>query len=310
MTKIIPGMGREHLTPQVIDWNNDGKPDVIAGERTGHINLFLNTSTDPKQAVPTFDQGQYVKFGSKDTFAGMTTATVCDLTGNKLPNLIVTDNSGAISYAQNTGKPGAPQFGDLAPIHGVNPYPKILRPTDWVLQSPYGTPYELLVTTNASLEPGFTPPPSTPFKSALRYYVYPVTNKFFTDFYYPTSDTFFDDTHTIKCTKDFVTTDNTTYHVSFWIRTTGQVTNVKCTFFGWRTEPGEDDSQHIDGTPGSSVTVGTGTTWSFFDGNLKYTFPKKEKKDAEHETGKTNFTLTWNGQGEVYLDDVSVQTVQ
>ena len=43
-TKIIPGYGREHLTPQVVDWNNDGKPDIICGERAGYVDLFLNTS--------------------------------------------------------------------------------------------------------------------------------------------------------------------------------------------------------------------------------------------------------------------------
>ena len=36
LQKIIPGMGLEQLTPSVIDWNNDGKPDVICGDRTGY----------------------------------------------------------------------------------------------------------------------------------------------------------------------------------------------------------------------------------------------------------------------------------
>jgi len=308
MAKIIPGMGLEDLTPQVVDWNNDGKPDIICGDRTGHITLFLNTSEDPKQPVPTFAPGQQIKLGSKDDFGDMTSVTVCDLTGNKLPNLIITNAAGDILYAQNTGKLGAPQFGDPVPIHGTNPYPKILRPKDWTLRSPYGVVDELLVTTNATVQPGFAPPSGTPLKSALRYYVFPVTGtKYFLDSYNPGADAYFDDTHIIKCTTTFPTTENTPYRVSFWIRTTGQISNLKCTLFGYRNEPGEDDGLHIDGSPGATQPVSAGSSWSFFDSTFKYTFATQSKKDALHESGTTNFTITFNGQGEVYLDDVSVQ---
>ncbi len=120
MTKIVPGMGREHLTPQVIDWNNDGKPDIIAGERAGHLNLFLNTSTDSKQ--PTFDEGQYVKLANREVFGGLTTVTVNDLPGNKLPNLIVTNSNGDILFAKNTGTPGNPQFASLVPPPRGQPF--------------------------------------------------------------------------------------------------------------------------------------------------------------------------------------------
>ena len=54
--KIIPGMGREQLTPQVVDWNGDGKPDVLCGERKGNISIFLNTSS-ADNATPSFDAG-------------------------------------------------------------------------------------------------------------------------------------------------------------------------------------------------------------------------------------------------------------
>jgi len=30
-------MGLEQLTPAVVDWNNDGKPDIICGDRTGYL---------------------------------------------------------------------------------------------------------------------------------------------------------------------------------------------------------------------------------------------------------------------------------
>jgi hypothetical protein len=304
MTKIVPGMGREHLTPQVVDWNNDGKPDIIAGERTGHLNLFLNTSADAKQPVPTFDEGQYIKLGSKNVFGDMTTVTVCDLTGNKLPNLIVTNNQGSISYARNTGKLGEPQFGDPVPIQAINPFPKVLRPIGWGLTSPYGVPNELLVCTNTSVEPAFTPPPNTPFKSALRYYVYPITNKFFPDFYYPISDQRFDDLHTIACSNGFTTKEGTQYHVSFWIHTSGNITNLQYHLWGWRSEPGEIDPEAFD----AAQTIGTGNSWNQFQDTTSYNFRNKTKPDARHEQGQTFFKITFNGQGEVYLDDVVVRT--
>ena len=305
MTKIIPGMGREHLTPQVIDWNNDGKPDLIAGQRTGHINVFLNTSGEPKQAVPTFDDGHMVTLGGKDTFGSLTTVTVCDLTGNMLPNLIVTNNSGAVSYATNMGKTGSPQFGDPVPITAVNPFPKILLPIDWRLTSPYGVANELLVCTNASVEPGFTPPPDTQFKNALRYYVYPVAHRYFPDSYYPASDQLFDDQHIIDCTTAFTTTDNTRYHVSFWIRTTGSISNLTYHLKGSRTEP-DEETENFD----VSNPVGAGGSWSLFQDTISYRFQKKEKSDSSsrHESGRTFFDIRFNGQGDIYLDDVKVST--
>lgn len=302
-TKIVPGMGREDIVPQVVDWNNDGKLDIICGDRLGHISLFLNTTASDKASI-TFDQGTNLRLGSKDTFGDMATVTVCDLTGNKLPNLIITNNKGDILYAQNNGKPGSPQFADPVPIKGQNPFPKILRPAGWKLYSPYGVPNELLVTTNVSVQPEFTPPPNTPFKSAMRYYVYPITNKYFPEFYYPISDDLFDDTHVIRDENDMTTTDNTAYHVSFWIRTSGNISNLKCGFFGWRIEPGEDDDSnggHIDAT----IPIGSSGSWTLFEGTLRYTFQNK-KKPIEHEQGKTWFQFTFNGQGEIYLDDVAI----
>jgi hypothetical protein len=84
---IIPGMGLEQLTPAVVDWNNDGKPDIICGNRTGYLNLYLNNSADPTN--PTFAPGVHVKIAGVEQLGRATTVTVCDLTGNHLPNLLI-----------------------------------------------------------------------------------------------------------------------------------------------------------------------------------------------------------------------------
>ena len=164
----------------------------------------MNTSADAKQAVPTFDDGQHIKLGGTDTFGAMTTATVCDLTGNKLPNLIVTNNAGAISYATNTGTLGSPQFGPPAPMMGVNTFPKILRPIGWNLFSPLRRSQRVARLHQCH--------GGTRLYSAAEYDLqkmpfvitsYPITNKYFPDFYYPSSDQLFDDQHRIGSSSEF-----------------------------------------------------------------------------------------------------------
>jgi len=298
MTKIIPGMGREHLTPQVVDWNNDGKPDIIAGERTGHINLFLNTSADPKQPVPTFDQGQYVKLGSKDTFGDLVSVDVNNLAGNKLPNLIITNGAGDIQFAQNAGKPGAPQFGDPVPMRGVNPFPKIERPIGWDLTTPHGVPHELLVCTNATIQDGFTPPQNTNLKSALRFYVYPIKNTYFNDFYYPRDDG--NEPHYISCTDGFQIREGVDYKVSFWVRTTGAIRDLSYQIRGWAHLP-DDPIEEVN----LGTQVGSSSSWSLFEDTIQFHLKNTKEKDALVGVG---FNVNFHGQGEVYLDDVWIRT--
>jgi hypothetical protein len=298
MVKIIPGMGREHLTPQVVDWNNDGKPDIIAGERTGHINIFLNTSTDPAQ--PTFDEGQSLRMGGSDTFGEFTTATVCDLTGNKLPNLIVTNSKGDIMYAQNTGKLGAPLFGAPVPIRGVNPFPKILRPNGWRLDSPAGVPHELLVCTNANIQPGFTPPPGTTLKSALRYYVYPIKNTYFNDFYYPLDDT--SEFHKIVSERQVTMTEDASYKVSFWVRATGPIRDLHYKLKSWYRSPVDDKNEEVDMTS----PVGAGGSWNQYEDTTNFRVNDKPN-DGKKITMNFIFDVEFHGQGEVYLDDVEIR---
>ena len=305
MKKIIPGMGLEDLTPQVVDWNNDGKPDIITGERTGHLVLFTNTSTDPQN--PTFDAGQNIKLGSLDNFGGMTTVTVCDLNANKLPNLIITNSEGQIFYAQNKGKLGSPSFGDPIPIAGEKPPPGILKSTSWNLSGPNGIPNELLVVTNKDVEKGFLPPPATPFKSALRYYVYPVHNVYFPKPYYPK----FDGApylHTIAPVygspgSSVILKPGKPYTLSFWMRASGPLQNLTAGVGGYSTWMGDNNNagkvEEFDlGNP-----VAASDTWTQFSFPIRYHLKKTQNPNAE-----VSFTpsFTWQGQGQIYLDGVTI----
>jgi hypothetical protein len=47
--------------PAVLDWNNDGRKDLLVGDSAGYIWLFLNLGTD---AAPQFNGRTQLKSGS------------------------------------------------------------------------------------------------------------------------------------------------------------------------------------------------------------------------------------------------------
>lgn len=52
-----------HLVPAVMDWNGDGKKDLIVGQfNQGGIRLYLNEGTD---AAPKFGAFTYLEAGGK-----------------------------------------------------------------------------------------------------------------------------------------------------------------------------------------------------------------------------------------------------
>ncbi len=53
-----------HLVPAVLDWNEDGKKDLIVGQFSGgKIRLYLNCGTDSE---PVFKKFTYLQAGNKE----------------------------------------------------------------------------------------------------------------------------------------------------------------------------------------------------------------------------------------------------
>jgi len=231
-TKIIPGYGREHLNPQVVDWNHDGKPDIITGERQGYIDLYLNTSTDNDPKDLQFgdtQKPQHVLFGGNDKLGMLTTVSVGDLTGNKLPNLVISNSDDHLLYALNKGKLGSPQFDAPAPIQGVNPFPKVFAaPPQWSILKAFSMPYVLLVSTKMKDDPSFKPPEDAPtIKSALKIYTVPHTHNYFPHEVYPTEDT-----HIVTFNEGIPLQAGSHYDLSFYVKASGTVQNLRYFFAG------------------------------------------------------------------------------
>ena len=296
--KIVPGMGLEQLTPTVMDWNNDGKPDILCGDRTGFINLFLNTSNpsaDPGHQ--TFDLGRHVSIGGNEKVGAFTTVTTGDLNGNKLPNLLIGTDAGTILYATNTGKLGAPDFSKPAvPLKGVNPYPKITIPTKWTRVKPEGVPNELVTLVNPQLEKGFLFPAGETTKYAMKFLLFPITDPTFAERYYPPVESFLHE-HVIACsTPTQPMTSQKRYHVHAWMKAESTIQGLYLRF----------SSGYFSGSPqfySQNVPVTAETTWTEINTGVRWEIPTKDPVGYSVE-------IRFTGQGTLYVDDLSISEDQ
>ena len=319
--KLASGYGREHLTPQVVDWNEDGRPDIISGERAGFIDLYLNQTPDPN-GLPVFNYDtqnppQELSFGGTQQVGAFSTVCVTHLDNDKLFDIITSNTDGRILYSLNTGTPGHPVFGAFKPFTGVNPFPKIIAPTTWQITPyrPYGAPYELLQVTNAQVETGFSPPPDFKGQGALKFSVFQPHNVYFQRNYYP-PESVPNHIHAANSNKRSIEYSVNTipcqagesYKVKLWVRTDGDVTEFQA---------------HLQGLMGNatpstySANLDASSTWSQTTGTIRIDSTdrvsrtgriSRPKAGADLDAGSGNlfFRLDWKGDGTVYLDDIEL----
>lgn len=132
------GDGREQLVPAVVDYNGDGNPDLLVGDRMGNINVYL--SQGPwKNGVELKRQDVPVSFGTATTIspggagAKCVSPAVADLNGDGLFDIILGEPNGRIAVSYNTGTPTAPKFGPLVEIKGVDVWKMdtVRKPAVW-----------------------------------------------------------------------------------------------------------------------------------------------------------------------------------
>ncbi|MHC4942524.1 MAG: FG-GAP repeat domain-containing protein [Planctomycetota bacterium] len=94
--------------PFIVDWNNDGKKDVICGQYDGRICLLLNQGTDDD---PLFVEILMIQDGAGDLSVGKWSSPACvDWNRDGRKDLIVGDGYGKIVYFENKGTDEAPLF--------------------------------------------------------------------------------------------------------------------------------------------------------------------------------------------------------
>ena len=132
------GEGREQLVPAVVDWNGDGQPDLLVGDRMGTLTLYL-AKAPWQQGKQLERQPEPVRFGGTTTIglgpegAKCICPAVGDLNGDGLFDIIVARTNGRIAVAYNTGTKTEPKFGPLVEIKGENiaAKEKFAQPAGW-----------------------------------------------------------------------------------------------------------------------------------------------------------------------------------
>jgi len=99
--------------PDVVDWNGDGRKDLIIGEQSplapnsGTIRLYLNIGTN---AAPVFSTYSMITCGAAQIYHYRVNPRVFDLDRDGKKDLLVGEDNGKIYFYRNTGTNNSPAF--------------------------------------------------------------------------------------------------------------------------------------------------------------------------------------------------------
>jgi hypothetical protein len=103
---IVGGAGES--APYVVDWDNDGKKDLLVAGRDGAIVLYLNEGSDPE---PQLTAGVKVTAdGPPITVPGPAFVSVVDWDNDGNKDVVVGDGQGRVHWYRNIGTDNAPQL--------------------------------------------------------------------------------------------------------------------------------------------------------------------------------------------------------
>ena len=94
------GVARSHPRPFVLDWDEDGRKDLLVGDANGNLYLFLNAGTD---AAPSFVSGVALTGqGGPIVVTSNAAPFVVDWDNDSVRDLILGSNDGEVFLATGT----------------------------------------------------------------------------------------------------------------------------------------------------------------------------------------------------------------
>jgi hypothetical protein len=132
---LINGHGQERLIPSIVDWNQDGKPDLAVASASGRLSIYLNAPLQTQEPLLGDAPPINISIASTTTIGSNACPSFADLNGDGLPDLLYGTSSGRIWWAKNVSKNGEPSFGASSQLTTVTLPEKIFRPLHWELTS-------------------------------------------------------------------------------------------------------------------------------------------------------------------------------
>ncbi len=107
-SKVVLDVG-SRATPTVVDWNNDGKRDLVVGGLDGKIRVYVNAGADSSW---DFRAAQFVQDNGADllVLAARSSPHVADLDADGKKDILSGDTDGQLLFYSNTGTDASPSF--------------------------------------------------------------------------------------------------------------------------------------------------------------------------------------------------------
>ena len=96
-------------TPDIVDWNNDGKNDLVVGAYDGKIHIFINEGTN---ADPDFWYETFAQENGSDLIVPTlrSSPVVIDLDGDGKKDILAGNTEGQLLFYSNVGTDSSPEF--------------------------------------------------------------------------------------------------------------------------------------------------------------------------------------------------------
>jgi hypothetical protein len=115
--------------PDIVDWNEDGKKDILIGGESGTVRLYLNQGTDSN---PVFTSYSNVQSGGVSISWYRINPRVWDLDLDGKKDLLVGENTAHVFFYRNVGTNASPVFNGYDSLELTNGNPIVeyygLRP--------------------------------------------------------------------------------------------------------------------------------------------------------------------------------------